>query len=166
MTRWLLPSVIVTGLCLTSPANALNISVGDWDYPSSAFNAITGAGDYYDSVINSSSTAAALSVGSAPSSPVVSNSECGATDPAWRVTAYLSSIVTGLTIRIKRTGNGVGGAVYGGESYSTLSTTPITLFCGNGDVSDINLQFQVDGLDVMDGYGLKTWNANYTVETL
>lgn len=154
-------------LCFVSmPAGAITLTVTDATIPSSVLGTLDQAGEYFGSSTESNSTAASVSVGSAPNTPAVSNSECGATDPAWKLVAQVNTDVSGLTLRVKRTSNGTGGTVYGGESYTTLSAFPTTLFCGNSDVSDINLQFQVDALDTGDGYGTKTWQIDYSVETL
>ncbi|MGB0848101.1 MAG: hypothetical protein ACPGSM_15350 [Thiolinea sp.] len=151
---------------LSTPVFAITLTVTDANIPSTALGTLNTAGEYFSSSAESSSSSSTASIGSAPAVPVVSNSECGATDPAWKLTANLNTSVPGLTIRVRRTDNGTGGTLYSGLSYITLSPVTTTLFCGSGDVSDIDLQFQIDSLDVGDGYGTKNWIVDYTVETL
>lgn len=151
---------------LSTSVDAISINSTDWDYPSVSFTPVIQAGAYFSASFESTSSAATLSVTSAPNTAVTSNSECGETDPAWKVSAELINAPSGLTIKVKRTNSGVGGTLAGGASYNTLSAVPSTLWCGWGDVSNISLQYQVDSLGVEDGYGLKTWNVRYTVETL
>lgn len=151
---------------LSPPLYAITLSVTDSHIPSSAFGTLDTAGDYFASSLESSATAATASIGDAPLLPLIPNLECGGLNPAWKLSANLNTAVSGLTLRVKRTNNGSGGLLYGGTSYITLDTFTNTLFCGSGNVSNIDLQFQVDGIDINDGYGLKTWDINYTVETL
>ncbi len=153
-------------LAIPCIANAITLSTTDWNYPSHAFNSVSQAGTYFPSSLESDTHAANITISSAPTSATTSNSECGASDPAWKLRAKLISAPSGLTIKVKRTDSGIGGALHSGISYSTLSALPTTLFCGWGNVSDISLQYQVISLGVEDGYGLKTWNVSFTVETL
>lgn len=162
--RAFFPGLILYGLSLS--ANAITLIVSDANIPSSALGTLDIAGNYFPNSVESTSQIAVASIGSAPTTPIVSNSECGATDPAWKLHAQISTNVTGLTLRVRRTNNGTGGTVYGGESYITLSALPTTLFCGNSDVADIGLQFQIDAVDVGDGHGTRNWQVDYTVETL
>lgn len=162
--RAFFPGLILYGLSLS--ASAITLTVSDANIPSSTLGTLDIAGDYFPNSVESASPAANATIGSAPTTPAVSNSECGATDPAWKLHAQLSTSVAGLTLRIRRISNGTGGTVYGGESYVTLSALPTTLFCGNSDVADIGLQFQVDAVDVGDGHGSRNWQVDYTVETL
>ncbi|MFZ1343476.1 hypothetical protein [Thiothrix eikelboomii] len=162
--RVLIPGLLLYGLSLS--AGAITLTVSDANIPSTALGTLDSAGDYFPSSVESLSQVAAAAIGSAPTTPAVSNSECGATDPAWKLQAQLSTSVAGLTLRVRRTSNGTGGTVYGGESYITLSALPTTLFCGNSDVADIGLQFQIDAVDVGDGHGTRQWQVDYTVETL
>ncbi len=157
-------SVFLTTLMLSLPVFAISISTTDFDYPT--LSTLTTAGEYYDTSFESSSSAATLSISAAPGTPSADNSECGATNPAWKISAWLSTSVTGLTIQVKRVGNGSGGSLTGGDTYLTLNTAAQTFFCGSGDISSIGLQFQVTDFSEADGNGTDTWAIRYTVETL
>jgi hypothetical protein len=151
---------------LSIQASAITITATHWDYPESSFSVLSQAGDYYDSSFESTASAAFVSVGAAPTSAVNNNTHCGATNPAWKVTARLSTTVIGLQIRVKRVTNGSGGSLLSGENYLTLNTVAQTFFCGSGDIASIGLQFQINNLGVEDSYGTNTWQILYSVETL
>jgi hypothetical protein len=151
---------------LSLPVAALSITTTNWDYPASSFPALSQAGNYYNSSFESIASAAFISVGAAPTAPATNNTNCGATNPAWKVTARLSTAVTGLQIRVKRVTNGSGGSLVSGENYITLNSVAQTFFCGSGDIASIGLQFQINHLGVEDSYGTNTWQILYSVETL
>jgi len=156
--------ILIFFLVLSSQVFAISISTTKFDYP--ALNALTTAGEYYDTSFESTSSAATLSISSAPIMQSADNTECGATNPAWKISASLNTSVNGLTIQVRRVNNGSGGTVTGGDNYLTLSTASQTFFCGSGDISSIGLQFQVVDFSVDDGHGTDTWNILYKVETL
>lgn len=159
-------SMLLGLLFMHSAVQAINLSMTDWHYLENDFQSLTVAGDYYDTSFESQPSVATMSVGAAPGTPISNNTECGGTNPAWKVSVWLSTSVDDLNIQIKRVNNGSGGSVVGGESYITLNAAAQTFFCGSGDINNIGLQFMISDLGVADGNGTDIWKIRYRVETL
>ncbi len=127
-------------MCVTTASQAVTISVTD---PTTVVLAdtITNAGDYYSST-QETDTSSLLNI-----------SNLGASSVNWKIQARTSA--TGLAISVRRTGGGSGdGTITNGLDYVPLTASYTTLFCGSGtgNHTDIPLQFQIDNLDVSDGY--------------
>lgn len=121
------------------------------------------AGSYY--LLEAESTIlGAITIGnSTPSTSSIT--ECGANSPDWRVKAYLKRNLN-TNIYVKRVDSGNSNMIYGGDSYLPLSEMPVTFFCGDGDVTNVAIQYKLSPLDIRDGHGDVTWQVNYIVEEL
>jgi len=112
------------------------------------------AGDYFASSQTSSPNSTLLSIADIPN------------DTKWTVYAKLSSNISGIKVRIKRFGNGVGvEQPKGNTGNKVLSTNKRKLFTGKGSIRNIPMQTEVYGIGVGDGYGTFTSNIEFIVET-
>ena len=136
----------------TSQSFAADVNVTGWSYtlPST----ITNAGDYYATILESDLPTTA----SPDITGLITDTD------SWTLKA--STIVTGITIAVKRSGIGTGnGTIVGGDNYITLTSAEQTLFTGTGNRSSIPLQFQISGFDVNDGNGNKNIAIQYRITT-
>jgi hypothetical protein len=133
---------------LTLPANAISVAADDW---TDTLADTTNAGDYADSFTTSTS---------------INISGTTSSSQTWELSARLTTAMTGLTIDVKRTGNGSGDSVpSGGNADQTLTTAFQPFFTGSGNVSGIPLQFLIRNIDVTDGNGTKDIKIEYQVTT-
>lgn len=156
MIQKAIPLLLLWAVC-GGTAQAITVTVAgaiDYTLPDN----ITNAGDYYADVQTLTGTHN-LSV-------------TGVTTPnttGWKLYAKLESSVSGLTVNVKRDGNGSGGvSLSGGESYTPLSTSEVLLCTATGtsDISSIPFSYQVQGLRnnlSQVSKGTKTWRINYRV---
>lgn len=134
-------------------ANAVSVVADDWTHPLSD-NIITNAGTYYN---DSFTTSTSVNIGGTSSS-----------SQAWTLSVRLTSLVNGLAIAVKRTGNGDSVNVLSDVNtppYSLNNTAFQPLFTGSGNVSGIPLEFEISNFDVTDGNGTKYIQIEYQVTT-
>lgn len=70
---------------------------------------------------------------------------------AWRIDVRRVDLQwdSGLTLRVKRISDGLGGgSVSGGESYLDIGLADFTFFSGLGDRSGVQVQFQLSGVSL------------------
>lgn len=114
----------------------------------------TDAGSYFTDAHTSSANATLLSVSDIPNGT------------QWTVYAKLSQNISGIKVRIKRTGDGTGiKKPTGNTSNRILTTNPKKLFDGKGSVINIPMQTEVYGIGVNDGHGTFETNIEFIVET-
>jgi hypothetical protein len=144
---------LVLGVALatvTLPANAISVAADDWTH--TLADNITNAGDYYT---GSFTTATSINIGDTTSSSQM-----------WTLSARLTTVIAGLNIGIKRTGNGSGDSVpSGGNTNQELTTAFQPFFTGSGNISGIPLEFEISNFDVTDGNGIKNIQIQYQVTT-
>lgn len=115
----------------------------------------TDAGDYFSARHTSAPRATLLSITGIPN----------ATE--WVVFAKISHDISGIKVKIKRTGNGSGSQLPTGNiSNKILGITEIKLFSGTGSRSHIPMQTEIDSLGVGDGFGTLGTDIVFTVKTL
>lgn len=156
MIQKAIPLLLLWAVCVgTAQAISVNIA-GTVDY--TLPDNITNAGDYYADVQSLTGTH--------------NVSVTGVTTPGasgWKLYARIESTVSGLTVSVKRDGNGSGGvSLSGGESYTPLSMSEVLLCTATGinDISSIPFLYQVQGLSSnlsQVSRGPKTWRIHYRV---
>ncbi|OQX03274.1 MAG: hypothetical protein BWK73_40095 [Thiothrix lacustris] len=139
---------------VTFPANAISVDAADNDWTSTPLSSanITNAGEYYADSFTTSTN--------------VNISGIANSSQAWTVSVRLTTLVNGLAIAVKRTGNGTGFPSGGDDTYYPLNNTAFQpLFTGSGNISGIPLEFQISNFDVTDGNGTKDIQIEYQVTT-
>ena len=68
----------------------------------------------------------------------------------WRIDVKKSDIAwsPNISVYTRRTSGGSGGSVSGGETYQIITNTDQSLFTGTADVSDIGMQYKIDGVSI------------------
>jgi len=114
------------------------------------------AGTYFSKFQSSSTNATLLSIDDIPSST------------KWTVFAKLSTVIPGIKVRIKRTGNGTGSTAPTGNTGNRRLNNAVTwvrLFRGKGSRLNIPMQTQVFNIGVGDGNGVFETDIDFKVET-
>jgi hypothetical protein len=87
---------------------------------------------------------------------------CGAWDVLIRKSA--SSWASGATLYVKRTGNGSGaGSIRGGTLYIAVGESDVLFFSGNGDKTNISIQYKISGLSISAPQGTYSAPITFTV---
>lgn len=88
-------------------------------------------------------------------------------DDAWRVEVRRTDSTnwhSNFILSVKRTGGGSGGgSITGGDAYQAIGTSDATFFSGAGDLSDIPLQFKLEGLSLKVPPDTYSTTITYTV---
>lgn len=114
------------------------VTTGKWLLTLDSTSLVGGAGTGFADIYESSATEVQLSI----NPTLLVNT--------WTVDVHRSDLNWhgDLTISAKRTSAGSGGSVSGGTTYREISTTSAYFFQGEGEVTDIDLQFKVQGVSV------------------
>lgn len=88
--------------------------------------------------------------------------------PSWRVDLRRDGMnwPAELSLSVKRVSSGTGGSVSGGTGYQTITTTDQILFTGSGNITGIELQFQLDGISTSITPDIYNTQIIYTVVDL
>lgn len=90
-------------------------------------------------------------------------------DDAWKVQVRKSgtSWPSGVTLQLKRTGEGTGaGAISGRTNYVTIGASDADFFEGSGDKTGIPVQYKVSGISLAVPPGAYSTTVVYTVVDL
>lgn len=140
-------------LLLAADASAADINlVGNWSTQIGASNLVAGIGSQYVSPIESDSAQATVTINNTA-------------DGAWRVWVRQDgSLPAGVTLGVRRTGNGSGGGgISGGTSYLTLTGSEQELFNGSMDRTGVTLQLGLFGVSVSHPAGTGGCSVIYRV---
>lgn len=88
------------------------------------------------------------------------------TSGAWTVTVQRDPVRWPAEVRlwVRRTSDGTpSGSISGGDTFQEITSEPLPLFQGQGDVSGIALQYRVTGVSVTIGAGLFDAPISYTL---
>ena len=114
----------------------------------------TDAGNYFTNAHTSPANASLLSISDIPN------------DTQWTISAKLSQAMSGVKVRIKRTGEGTGINKPTGNTRNRILTTNLKkLFDGKGSIINIPMQTEIYGIGVNDGHGIFDTNIEFIVET-
>lgn len=157
----LVQGILLSGLiCWLMPVHAVVINAStDWSTCALA-DTVSDAGDYYASTIESvhllHCNDALLSVTGLANSTTT-----------WTISARLAALPSAtLNLELIRVGVGIGNSSpNGGDNYLLLSTAYQDFFTGQGNITDIPLQFRVNNLDPIDGNGAKDFQIEYQITT-
>ena len=97
---------------------------------------------------------------------VINITGTGGSGDAWQVRVRKSGVskLHGVTLYVKRTGNGSGsGTVSGGSSYVAVETSDTDFFEGSGDRTDITVQYKVSGISIKIPPGTYSTVVTFTV---
>ncbi len=153
------PLVLLTILSLGTPSKAQAIDItatGDWtSLVIGAANLIGGAGTDLQSTYESAADQTSITV-----------SNCTSPDDAWRVDVRRTDGTwdTGVTLSVRRTGDGTGtGSISGGSTYQAVGTIDVTFFTGSGDRTALPISYQLSGVSVQVPPNLYSTTVTFTV---
>jgi hypothetical protein len=69
---------------------------------------------------------------------------------SWRIDVKKSDVSwnSNLSVYARRTSDGFGGSVSGGESYQIITNSDQSLFTGTDDITDIGMQYKINGVSI------------------
>jgi hypothetical protein len=141
-------------LLATLNVQAASLSVmGDWFATIGESDVVSGAGSDIRSAIESSEYQAEVSI-----------ADTGGAVWALVVSRSGANLPTGVTLAVRRTGNGSCGSLTGGTEYRDLTDQDQLFFSGLGDCSGIGIQLRLQGVSVQQAPGLYGTTVHYTVQ--
>lgn len=148
-------ALILIACSVISPAFAIDVTTtGDWTQTIDSDDLLSGAGSNLNSTYESSSEQVLIDI----------SNTMGSGD-SWRIDIRKSDISWNSNIKVfaHRTSNGSGGSVYGGTSYIQITDSDQTFFSGTDDVSDIGIQYKIEGISIEINPNIYTTTIIYTV---
>jgi hypothetical protein len=150
--------VLAMTACIMTPSLSLDVYLtGSYTESIDANDLLTGAGSELVSSYESASDQVVIDIANS-SGP----------GDAWRIDVNKSDVSWdgSITISVKRTSDGTGGAIAGGTSYLEIVDSAQQFFTGIEDITGIDLQYKVDNISI----GIDPGNYNtvivYTVVDL
>ncbi|WP_175534586.1 hypothetical protein [Thiocapsa roseopersicina] len=128
--------------------------LGSWSQPIGSSLLVGGPGTGIQSPIESDPIQATISIS-------------GTGQAAWRVKVRQDFVdmPTEVLLAVRRTTDGAGqGSVLGGQEFLVIGETEQILFEGNGDRSEIGLQYKLEGVTILQGQGRHGSTLLYRVE--
>jgi len=134
----------------------LGMAVGLVLIPFSVFGVLsitsTAAGTAFTAALSGGAGTNLATPVSGPASDCLINiAGCSSNADNWRVDVKRNAgtMPAGISISVKRTGDGTGGgSISGGGAFQSVGTTDASFFSGAGNRTDVPVQVQLDGLSV------------------
>ena len=161
MSRLAVIAIFALMLLHTQPAwSVLDISVtgGGWSPSIGVGDLQAGAGSDLVSTYQSVANLVGISISGA----------AGVND-SWRIDVRRTDVMWGnrLTLFLQRTGTGIGsGSVTGGNTFQAITDTDATFLSGAGDLSNIPVQLQLQGVSLQVPPNAYLTTITYTVVDL
>jgi len=136
----LISAVFLIASSISSSVFAVDLALtGDWSKTIDADDLSFGAGSDLNPAYESPSDQVLIDI----------TNTMGGGD-SWRIDVHKSDVSWNANIAVytKRTSNGSGGSVSGGTSYVQITDSDQIFFSGTDDVTDIGLQYKIDGVSI------------------
>ena len=141
--------------------------------PSVVFTGSSAAGDGRIGGVESISNSGVyiFNIGDTGSLPTSTIDFCNTPNMTWRVEAYIEyTNGESFDVEVRRDPSafptGLGSIASGapnGTSYKSLSTSPTILFCGQGNVDNIHMQYKIKNIKIDGGSGINPSIIRYNV---
>ena len=132
--------ILLVAIQIGQPVYAIDVDInGAWSVTIDSSDLVAGAGSILKKIYES------------PADQVLVDilNTMGGGD-TWRIDVKKSDISwnSDILVYARRTSSGSGGTVTGGETYQEITNSDQSLFIGVADVSDIGMQYKIDGVSI------------------